>query len=94
MAVVVVANYNWLPTTIKGVHSGSTIQGTMDEEQVQQSKFFQTAAAVIVIGLATVFFVLFGLEKSGNYDADGDKKSSDIATKNSETLEVGGPYTK
>lgn len=64
----------------------------MDEEQ-QQSKFFQTAALAVVVGLVSIIFVLFGLEKSGKYD-DVEEKKSSIATKNSETLEVRGPFTK
>ena len=64
----------------------------MQEEQ-QESKFYQTMVVAIVVGLATIFFVLFGLEKSGKYEGD-DTAPVDIATKNSETLEVAGPYTK
>ena len=59
-------------------------------EQLQESKFFQTVAIAIVIGVIGLFFVLFGLEKTGKYDGDAPK----AATKNSETLEVRGPFTK
>lgn len=67
----------------------------MEEEQLPGSQFYQTVVAVIVIGLATLIFVLFGLEKTGKYDGDDSKRPADgVATKNSETLEVRGPFTK
>lgn len=62
------------------------------EEHVQESKFFQTAALAIVVGLVSVIFILFGLEKSGKYDIED--KAGGVATKNSEKLEVRGPFTK
>jgi hypothetical protein len=63
----------------------------MEDQQLQESKFYQTAAMAIVIGVVTLVFVLFGLEKTGKYDGTEEAKA---ATKNSETLEVRGPFTK
>ena len=65
----------------------------MAEEQ-QESKFYQIVAMAIVIGLSTILFVLFGLEKTGTYDGVDSINTGDVATKNSETLEVRGPFTK
>lgn len=57
----------------------------------QESKFYQNVVMAIVIGVISIIFILFGLEKSGTYD---EKVAPKTATKNSETLEVRGPFTK
>lgn len=69
-----------------------------DEQAVEQSRFYQTIAVACVVGLASIAVVLFGLEKTGKHDLDDKKKKKrkpdEVATKNSETLEVRGPFTK